>query len=45
MKDYLQAHFEDNLSYDKLRVLVQEAWDSVSDDVLEELISEIKASC
>ena len=43
MKDYLKAHHSDNLFYDKLRIAVREAWDSISEDMLDELISEMKA--
>ena len=39
------AYFEDNLSYDQLRVAVREAWDSISENGLDELILEMKARC
>jgi hypothetical protein len=43
MKNYLQAHNSDNLSYNQLRVAVREAWDSIDENVLDNLISEMKS--
>ena len=42
MKNYLQDNFEENMSYDRLRVAVKEAWEKVGEAELEALINSIK---
>ena len=45
MKDHLQTHHGDNLSYNQLRVAVREAWDSIDENMLDNLIAEMKSRC
>ena len=50
MKDYIELHYPDldgvkQLSYDQLRVAVQEAWESISEGTLRELIDSMPARC
>lgn len=50
MKDYIEAHYPDKEggkqpSYDQLRVIVQEAWESISIEFLRELIDSMPARC
>ena len=47
MKDWLDDHFshEDKVPYDVLRARVQEAWDIISEDMLEELMNTMPARC
>jgi len=39
MKDYLQHHFGENLSYNQLGVAVRETWDFIDEKMLENLIT------
>lgn len=43
MKDYIEKHYpnEEKMSYDRLRAVVLEAWHSVGEDSLRELIREM----
>jgi len=41
MKDYLQDNFSKQMTYAQLRIVVQEAWDSITVDQLNELIDNI----
>jgi hypothetical protein len=47
MKDYIQLHYGnlDNPSYDRLREIVNEAWQEVSSDWLTELINTMHQRC
>lgn len=50
MKDYIQAVYPDldggkQLSYDQLRIVVREAWDSIPSSYLDELIESMPARC
>ena len=47
MKDWLDDHFshEDKVPYNVLRARVQEAWDVISEDMLEELMNTMPARC
>jgi hypothetical protein len=50
MKDYIENHYPDlpagrQRTYDQLRQIVQEAWDSITDEVLRELIGSMKERC
>ncbi len=45
MKDYLQAHFPEKMSYDRLRAAVQEAWESIPIEKFNELIDSMGARC
>ena len=45
MKNYLQDNFEENMSYDRLRVAVKEAWEKVGEAELEALINSMKERC
>ena len=46
MKDYIAQHYPQNdMSYDKLREVVQEAWDAISEETLAELIATMKHRC
>ena len=45
MKDYLQHHFPENMSYDQLRAAVREAWDAIDEDYLHGLIESMHERC
>jgi hypothetical protein len=46
MKDYIQSKWEGkNLIYDQLRVAVREAWDSVTQEDLDNLLNEMHDRC
>ena len=45
MKDYIQKHFPDKMTYDQLRAAVLEAWDSIEQSKLDELIDEMGDRC
>lgn len=46
MKDWLMEHYpEDDLSYERLRQAVQEAWEAVGADYLEEMILTMPERC
>jgi transposase len=50
MKDYIEAHYPDQkdgkqYTYDQLRSIVTEAWDSITVDTLRELIDSMHARC
>ena len=38
MKDYIESVFPEHMTYSQLKVIVQEAWDSITIDQLSELI-------
>ena len=44
MKNYLQYHFPENMSY-QLRAAVREAWDTIGEDYLHELIELMNDRC
>jgi transposase len=45
MKDYIQEHFGERLSYDALRRAVNEAWEAIEESYLTELLSKMRARC
>jgi hypothetical protein len=45
MKDYIQEHFPEKMSYDRLRAAVKEAWEAVPDEYLNELLDSMPACC
>ncbi len=45
MKDYLQDNFSERMTFAQLRMAVQEAWDSITVDQLNELIDSMHARC
>ncbi len=45
MKNYLQDNYPENMSYEKLRAAVKEAWERVGRFELEELIKNMQARC
>ena len=45
MKDYLQDNFSKQMTYAQLRIAVQEAWDSITVDQLNELIDNMHNHC
>jgi ketohexokinase/beta-glucosidase len=50
MKDYIQQYYPDQYggrqhTYDQLRIIVQEAWDSISVEYLQDLMDSMKARC
>ena len=45
MKNYLQNNFPEQMIYSQLRAAVQEAWDSITVDQLNELIDEMHDCC
>jgi transposase len=45
MKDYLQDNFPERMTYPQLRAAVQEAWDSITVDRLNELIDSMHDRC
>jgi hypothetical protein len=45
MKNYLQDHFPENMSYDRLRIAVKEAWENVGQFEFKELIESMPARC
>ncbi len=45
MKDYLQKHYPEKMSYEKLWVAVKAAWEAVPDSFLDELIASMPARC
>jgi DDE superfamily endonuclease len=45
MKDYIQNHFPEKMSYDALRKAVKEAWDAVPNDYLMELLDSMPDRC
>ena len=45
MKDYLQNNFPERMTYPQLRAAVQEAWDSITVDQLNELIDSMHDHC
>ena len=45
IKNYLQDNYPENMSYDRLRVAVKDAWDKVGRFEFEELINSMKSRC
>jgi hypothetical protein len=45
MKDYIQEHFRERLSYDVLHRAVNEAWEVIEESYLTELLSKMRARC
>lgn len=45
MKDYINRHFPEKMSYDNLRIAVKEAWDAVGSDYLQERLATMKERC
>lgn len=45
MKNYIQEHFGEKMSYDRLRAAVKEAWEAVPQSYLTELIQEMPKRC
>ena len=45
MKDYLQNNFPEQMTYPQLRAAVQEAWDSITVDQLNELMDGMHDCC
>lgn len=45
MKDYIEIHYPEKMSYDSLREAVIKAWDQVSEHTLQELIESMPARC
>ena len=45
MKDYIQEHFGEKMSYDALRAAVREAWEAVPQSYLTELIGSMRERC
>ena len=45
IKNYLQDNYPENISYDRLRSAVKEAWEQVGRHEFEELIQSMKARC
>ena len=45
IKNYLQDHYPETMSYDVLRAAVEDAWDKVSQFEFEALINSIKERC
>ena len=45
MKDYIQKHFPDKMSYDQLRAAVLEAWESIEQSKLDGLIEKMGDRC
>ena len=45
MKNYLQNNFSEQMIYSQLRAAVQEAWDSITVDQLNELINDMHDCC
>src|SRR5436190_12553110 len=46
MKDYIEAHYpEEDCTYDQLRQVVKEAWDSITAEQLRELIDNMRQRC
>ena len=45
MKDYIQANYEEKLSYDRLKKAVKEAWEVIEDKTLIELLSSMHERC
>ena len=45
MKDYIQNHFGERMSYDRLRRAVREAWEAVPQEYLTELLESMPKRC
>ena len=45
MKNYLQDNFQENMSYDRLREVVKEAWANVGLHEFRELVESMPARC
>ena len=45
MKNYLQDNYLENMTYNRLRATVKEAWEKVGRHKFEELIQSIPARC
>lgn len=46
MKDYIEDKYGDvQLSYDRLRVAVREAWDSITEEQLSDLVDSMSERC
>ena len=45
MKDYIELHYPEKMSYDTLRAAVIEAWDQIGEDLLRELIQSMPTRC
>ena len=41
MKDYIEKHFPEKMSYDALRAAVKEAWEAVPESWLRELVAQM----
>ena len=45
MKNYLQDNFPEQMSYERLRAAVKEAWEAIGQDELRELVESMPARC
>ena len=45
MKDYIQTYYDERLGYDRLRQVVQEAWESITEQRLDELLAKMRERC
>jgi hypothetical protein len=45
MKNYIQDHFPENMTYDRLRAAVKEAWAMVGEHEFRSLINSMKDRC
>ena len=45
MKDYIENTFPEHMTYAQLKIAVQEAWDSITIDQLNELIDSMHDRC
>lgn len=45
IKDFLEANYPENPSYDQLRAGLQAAWEAISEDWLQELLSQMPQRC
>ncbi len=45
MKDYIQLHFGEKLSYDRLREACKEAWEAIGIETLRDQIASMPARC
>ena len=45
MKDYIENAFPEHMTYAQLKIAVQEAWDSITIDQLNELIDSMHDRC
>ena len=45
MKDYIADNYPEKLTYDRLRNAVRDAWDSISEEYLRDLINDMGIRC